>query len=131
MAPTHTLQPKKTMSVAQDPVEVLASRLGDNPSDIEKASRVLLEIQAQVHRMLFAAPNILGVVVNWPTPNSYHVAALKFSFRVKGGGFKRWHIQYALDGRQPENIKFNGRRIPTSAAVPEAATLIAFASNRH
>tara|TARA_R110002110_G_scaffold9416_1_gene46290 strand:+ start:537 stop:875 length:339 start_codon:yes stop_codon:yes gene_type:complete len=110
-------------------LDVLAARLGDNPGDVEKAARVLTEIQAQLHGVLFAAPKVRNVSIRWPPPTSHYHAAMAITFKVEGRSFKTHRLAFRLDGRRVDNIRFNGRKMPTSAAVPEGATLIADSVN--
>ena len=105
------------MTTTRDPLDVLAARLGDNPGDVEKAARVLTEIKVR------------NVSIRWPPPTPHYHAAMAITFKVEGRSFKTHRLAFRLDGRRVDNIRFNGRKMPTSAAVPEGATLIADSVN--
>lgn len=110
----------------KDPVDVLAERLTDKPGDVERASRILADVQAQVHRVLFVAPNVRTVEIYWPPPDSYHAACMRISFKVKGGPLFNKHVlEFRLDGRRPETIRLNGNNMPTDIAATHAARYIA------
>ena len=96
------------MTTTRDPLDVLAARLGDNPGDVEK---------------------VRNVSIRWPPPTPHYHAAMAITFKVEGRSFKTHRLAFRLDGRRVDNIRFNGRKMPTSAAVPEGATLIADSVN--
>jgi hypothetical protein len=120
-----------TTTTIKDPVDVLAERLAGKPGDVERASRILADIQAQVHRVLFVSPRVKGVDIHIPTPDSYHHAEMKISFRVVGGPiFKRYLLHFRLDGRATKKVWLNGKTVDTDAAAIIAARFIADAVNQ-
>ena len=113
-----------------DPLELFAQERAKHPGELEAAHRVMLDVQAQMQRLLFGAPRVRNVDIHIPPPRTRHHATMVITFKVEGHRWKKQELTFLIDGRQVDKAKLNGRFVPTRSLAKEAAVLIAAAVNQ-
>lgn len=111
-----------------DPVAVFSAEVDKHPSPAGIAARVMLDVQAQLQRVLFSAPRINSMEFR-VLPLRKQKVTMQVIFKVTGRWAKKT-IELAIDGRQLDKARIDGHVVDTPLLAHQAALKIAAEVNR-
>ena len=111
-----------------DPIAIFATEIDKHPSPAGNAARVMLDVQAQLQRVLFSAPRIDSMEFRVLPARGTQIT-MRVIFKVTGRWARRM-IDLSIDGRQLHKARIDGRYVDTALLAHQAALKIAAEVNR-